>query len=176
MSQLELHRLNTGRQARVCTANRLLKQMLFKYQGHIGAYLVLGGVDITGPSLYEVHAHGSTTKMPYAVSGSGMLAAMSVLELGYRPNMEEEEAKKLVRDAIAGGIFNDMGSGSNVDLCVIKANDQVDYLRGFDVANKKGERKQRYEYKKGTTAVLNQSVKPVVVEETVRTVQAMETE
>ena len=32
------------------------------------------------------------------------------------------------RDAIASGIFNDMGSGSNVDLVVIKANDNVSYL------------------------------------------------
>ena len=31
-SQLELHRLNTGRRARVCTANRMLKQFLFRYQ------------------------------------------------------------------------------------------------------------------------------------------------
>lgn len=30
-SELELHRLNTGRVPRVCTANRLLKQMLFRY-------------------------------------------------------------------------------------------------------------------------------------------------
>jgi 20S proteasome subunit beta 2 len=29
-SELELHRLNTGRQPRVVTANRLLKQLLFR--------------------------------------------------------------------------------------------------------------------------------------------------
>ena len=60
-----------------------------------------------------------------------------------------------------------MGSGSNVDLCVIKANDQVQYLRGYDVANVKGERKQKYGYKKGTTAVIPESVvtRPIVVEE-----------
>ena len=29
-SQLELHRLNTGRQVRVVAANRLVKQMLFR--------------------------------------------------------------------------------------------------------------------------------------------------
>ena len=29
-SQLELHRLNTGRQVRVCVATRLLKQYLFR--------------------------------------------------------------------------------------------------------------------------------------------------
>ena len=50
-SQLELHRLNTGRQVRVVAANRLLRQYLFRYQGHVSAALVLGGVDINGPYL-----------------------------------------------------------------------------------------------------------------------------
>jgi len=48
---------------------------------------------------------------------------------------------KLVRDAIAAGIFNDLGSGSNVDICVI-TKDKVEYLRPYDEANQKG---QRYE-------------------------------
>ena len=39
--------------------------------------------------------------------------------------MSEEDGKQLVRDAIRAGIFNDMGSGSNVDLVVIKAKDDV---------------------------------------------------
>lgn len=58
-SNLELHRLQTGRQARVVTAMTMLKQMLFKYQGHIGAALVLGGFDINGPQLYTIAPHGS---------------------------------------------------------------------------------------------------------------------
>ena len=56
---------------------------------------------------------------------------------GWKKDMEEADAKQLVRDAIAAGIFNDMGSGSNVDLVVIKANDNVQYLRGYDEANQK---------------------------------------
>ena len=32
-SKLELHRLQTGREARVITGVTMLKQMLFKYQG-----------------------------------------------------------------------------------------------------------------------------------------------
>ena len=42
--------------------------------------------------------------------------------------MSEEEGKQLVRDAIRAGIFNDMGSGSNVDLAVIKAKDDVSFV------------------------------------------------
>ena len=87
-SQLELHRLNTGRQARVCVATRLLKQYLFRYQGYVGTYLVLGGVDVTGPHLATIHAHGSTDKTPYTAMGSGMLAAMSGLETRWKPDME----------------------------------------------------------------------------------------
>lgn len=50
-----------------------------------------------------------------------------------------EEAKTLVRDAIAAGIFCDLGSGSNVDLCVI-TKEGVQYLRGFDQPTQKGQR------------------------------------
>ena len=46
--------------------------------------------------------------------------------------VKEEDAKQLVRDAIASGIFNDMGSGSNVDLVVIKANDHVSRINNTD--------------------------------------------
>lgn len=55
-----------------------------------------------------------------------MLAATAVLENGWKPNMTEEAAKKLCRDAIAAGIINDMGSGSNVDLAIIKPNDHCE--------------------------------------------------
>lgn len=43
--------------------------------------------------------------------------------------------KDLVRRAIRAGIFNDLGSGSNVDICVIRANAQVDLLRNFETPN-----------------------------------------
>lgn len=138
-SQLELHRLNTGREVPVVTAMVLLKRMLFRYQGHISAALVLGGVDNSGAYIYQIHPHGSTDCLPYTTMGSGSLAAMSVFESRWKPDLNEEEGKKLVRDAIAGGVFNDLGSGSNIDLCIIKKG-STEYLRGYEYANKKGER------------------------------------
>jgi len=96
--------------------------------------------------------------------GSGSLAAMSVFESRWRPEMKLEDGKKLVRDAIAAGVFNDLGSGSNVDLCVITQSG-VDYIRPFDVANKKGVRQGRYLFNKGATAVLASQTIPLVVEE-----------
>ena len=52
---------------------------------------------------------------------------------------QEEEGKQLVCKAIRAGIFNDLGSGSNVDVCVI-TKDKVDYIRPYDEANLKGKR------------------------------------
>ncbi len=61
---------------------------MYRYQGHVSAALVLGGVDITGPSLYTIYPHGSTDKLPYVTMGSGSLAAMAIFESEYKQNME----------------------------------------------------------------------------------------
>lgn len=175
-SQLELHRLNTGRVVPVVTANMMLRQMLFRYQGHIGAALILGGYDNNGPHLYNIYPHGSSDNLPYCTMGSGSLAAMAIFESRWKPNMTEEEAKELVRDGVAAGVFNDLASGNNIDLCVIKKSG-VDFLRPYVVANEKGKRVNTYKYKKGTTVVLKQRVIPIVVEqETVKKVPAAEGE
>lgn len=61
--------------------------LIIRYQGYIGAALVLGGVDNTGPHLYSIHPHGSTDKLPYVTMGSGSLAAMAVFESYWKPGM-----------------------------------------------------------------------------------------
>jgi len=129
-SNVELHALSTGRPPRVVTCMTMLKQHLFRYQGHIGAYLVVAGVDPTGTHLFTVHAHGSTDKLPYVTMGSGSLAAMSVFESTWKPNLDREGAIALAAEAILAGIFNDLGSGSNVDVCVIERDQPTQLLRG----------------------------------------------
>jgi 20S proteasome subunit beta 2 len=152
-SQLELHAMSMNRQPRVVTAMTLLKQHLFKYQGHVGAYLIVGGVDPTGPHLMSIHAHGSTDKLPYTCLGSGSLAAMAIFETRWRKDMERDEAVELVADAIKSGIFNDLGSGSNVDVAVI-TKEGTEVFRGYEKPNERGVREERYLYKRGTTRVL----------------------
>lgn len=160
-SQLELHRLNSGRQVRIEAANRLLRQYLFRYQGHVSAALVLGGVDFNGPYLGTIAPHGSSDKLPYVSMGSGSLAAMAVFEERFKEDMTEEEAKELVADAIRSGIFNDLGSGSNVDLCVI-TKDKAEMIRPYHVANVKSEIQGNYKFKRGTTKVIRSHAKKVI--------------
>lgn len=135
----------------------MLKQYLFRYQGHIGAYLVVAGVDPTGVGLFTVHAHGSTDKLPYVTMGSGSLAAMSVFETKWKQNLTREEAVNLTSEAIQAGIFNDLGSGSNVDVCVITA-EKTTLLRNHIAPNEREQNQRSYKFKRGTTAVLNEKL------------------
>merc|ERR1712113_397418 len=141
-----------------------LSTMLFKYQGYVGCALVLGGVDVTGSHLYQIYPHGSTDKLPFTSMGSGSLAAMSVLETEYKEDLSVEDGKKLVAKAIRAGIFNDLGSGGNVDVCVI-TKDGGTILRNMEKPN---ERKFKAQYKgfpKGTTPVLKESILSLVTVE-----------
>lgn len=156
-SNIELHSLYTNRKPRVVTALTMLKQHLFRYQGHIGAYLVLGGYDCKGPHLFTIAAHGSSDKLPYVALGSGSLAAISVLETKYQPDLERHEAMELVKEAIEAGIFNDLGSGSNCDLVVIDEEKATPY-RGYSKPNERATKQSKYTYDRGTTAVLKEDI------------------
>lgn len=142
--QLELLKLATGTNARVVAAMTLLKRRLFQYQGHVSAALVLGGVDVTGPHLYTIYPHGSTDKLPFVTMGSGSLAAMSVFESRYRDEMDEEEASALVTDAISAGIWNDLGSGGNVDLCIIRKDQTHTMIYGHKQENDGAELRKKH--------------------------------
>ena len=159
-SRLNLHRLATQRESRIITAVSMLKSHLYRYRGHIGAYLVLGGVDCTGPHLYSIHAAGSVDSLPFLTLGSGSLAAMAIFEAQYRPNLTREDAMGLCHAAIRAGIFNDLGSGSNVDLCVITKGN-VEYLRNYEhAATRTYRRPEPYVFAPGTTAVLSTKTVP----------------
>lgn len=165
---LELHSMWQARQPRVITALTMLKQHLFKYQGHLGAYLICAGVDPSGAHLMSVQAHGSTDIGEYQSLGSGSLAAMAVLELNWRPDMSRDEAVKLCADAIEAGIWNDLGSGSNVDVCVLEVGKDAELLRNYLTPNVRAAKERSYKFTRGTTAVLRQSIRDIVdVEETV---------
>ncbi|CAG8473360.1 12770_t:CDS:2 [Ambispora gerdemannii] len=155
-SQLELHRLATGRETRVCTALTLVKQMLFKYQGHVSAALILGGYDVTGPRLLAVAPHGSTDKLPYLVMGSGSYAAIAILENRWKKDLERQEAIDLVQEAIEAGIFNDLGSGSDVNITIIEKG-KVDNIKGYARPNRREPKCRSYKFARGSTATLNLS-------------------
>ncbi|CAB9497749.1 beta type-7 [Seminavis robusta] len=170
-SQLELLRMDLhlphATSLRMKTAVTRISRLLFRYQGHVSAALILGGVDkAEGAQLYSIHPHGSSMRFAYTAMGSGSLAAISVLESAWEPDMEEADAVTLVQRAITAGIFNDLGSGSNCDICVIKNDGAVDYQRPSLTPNNTAPfraaitRSSRMDMKPGTTPILDSKFVP----------------
>jgi len=159
-SKLRLHQMATGRQCRVSTACTMLKQMLWRYGGNISAALILGGVDIDGSHLYTIYPHGSVDKLPFVTMGSGSLAAMSIFESEYKDGLTKDDAIALVVKAVAAGVFNDLGSGSNIDVTII-TRDSTEVRRNFVKPNERKQAPAVYYYPPGTTAVLSTKVVPI---------------
>jgi len=162
-SQMELLRMAMNRQPRVCTVVRRLSTMLFKYQGYVGCALVLGGVDVKGPHLYQIYPHGSTDYLPFTTMGSGSLCAMSILESEYKSGMTKEQGMALVQKAIRAGIFNDLGSGGNVDVCVIKKEGGTIH-RNIETPNPRKFKAQHKPFPMGITPVLKKDIWTLVKE------------
>jgi 20S proteasome subunit beta 2 len=158
--ELELHRLNTRSENRVQMAAGRLATHAFSYGGHIGTHLIVGGVDVKGPQLIECSSDGVFKASPYASTGSGSLAAMAILEVGYKEDMNQEEATALVVAAIEAGIYHDLGSGSNVDVALIKRG-KVEYLRNLKHDNFKVYSKpDGYQFREERVKVLETYVHP----------------
>jgi len=157
---LELHTLNTGSEVRVITAVTRMVNHLFRYGGHIGAYLIVGGNDITGSHLCYVSADGNTIWQPFLATGSGSMAAISILESGFKEGLTKEEGMKLVQAAIAGGVFHDMGSGQNIDICVMEKGKTPIYHRNLVKVHEKVPKKLPYTMQK--IIILKEEVKHIL--------------
>jgi 20S proteasome subunit beta 2 len=133
--------------ASVTAVLHYLRSQLRKSNGNLGVNLLVGGYDpLTSRALLAaIHPHGSIDIVSYSALGSGGLAAMGVLESRYptrRSRRRRQQRKQdstanadmssssscmmtvaegiqLAVDAVRAGIDNDLGSGSQVDVCVI---------------------------------------------------------
>ena len=78
------------------------------------------------------------------------------MESQYKENLTQDEAIKIVVAAIEGGIYHDLGSGSNVDVCIIKKG-KVEYMRNLKSDNYKiYEKPEGWQFKKDRVQVLNE--------------------
>ncbi len=99
---------------------QFLQRRLYEQQGTCQANLIVAGMDETGNGLLRaLHPHGSMDVVDYTALGSGGYAAMGILEDEYRPDMTLEEAMDVVIRSVQAGVRHDLGSGSQVDVCVL---------------------------------------------------------
>ena len=105
---------------------------------------IVGGVDIDGPKLYEINSDAVPRRLSYCSLGSGSPNAIAALEekleqlsLNITPTVVEVDVQSgldIVRRAVKAGILNDLGSGSHIDLCVIRKN-STEFWREHDAGS-----------------------------------------
>merc|ERR1712087_395834 len=84
------------------------------------------------------------------------MGAMAVFEKEYtrKEQISREQAMALVQKAIRSGIDNDLGSGSNVDLCVI-TKDGAEFMRNVFKTEIPHKKDTEYKFRRGTTTFLS---------------------
>jgi len=74
-----------------------------------------------------------------------------------------------VKAAISAGIFNDLCSGSNVDACIITAN-QTEMLRNVEMPNQRVNKERDYKFRRGTTAWKKEDIRKLIIDENVSSI------
>lgn len=109
-----------GRRMQVRALATLLSTYMFYYRWFpYQTQLLVGGVDDSGPHLFNVDPLGGVTEEKVISTGSGSPVALGVLEAEYREDLSIDEAVELAYKAVAVAIRRDIGSGDSIDVAYI---------------------------------------------------------
>ena len=118
----KLYNLEKGRPMPVAAAAMLVSNILFSNR-EVGAPLplqaLIGGMDRTGPHVYNLDPYGSLTEEKMVSTGSGSPFAYGVLEDRYKEDSTVAEMAPIVVKAVDSAMKRDVASGDNFDVAVI---------------------------------------------------------
>jgi proteasome beta subunit len=118
----KLYYLEKGRPMPVAAAAMLVSNILFSNRA-VGAPLplqaLIGGMDLTGPHVFNLDPYGSLTEEKMVSTGSGSPFAYGVLEDRYKENSTVAEMAPIVVKAVDSAMKRDVASGDNFDVAVI---------------------------------------------------------
>ena len=118
-----LYKLNNERLIPINAAARVLANLLFSARyAPLVAQVLIGGVDDTGPRVYEIDPFGSVTEEKCISTGSGSPIALGVLEDRYKEDVRIQDFAPVVIKAVKSAMKRDSASGDSFDVVVIDEN------------------------------------------------------
>ena len=116
----QLYKINMNRPIPVSSAARIIANLLFssRYMP-LSTQVLIGGVDDTGPHLFNLDPYGSLTEEKSVATGSGSPLAYGVLEDKYKEGMTIEELLPIIVKAVQSAMKRDVASGDNYNITVI---------------------------------------------------------
>jgi len=116
----KLYRINLNRPMPVNSAARLIANLLFSNRYvPLATQVLIGGVDETGPHVFNLDPFGSLNEEKSVATGSGSPIAYGVLEDKYREGMTVEELLPIIVKAVNAAMKRDVASGNNYNVTVI---------------------------------------------------------
>lgn len=121
--QARLYRLNKKTLMPIQAAARMTSNLLFSTRIYpLIVIALVGGVDESGPNVYNIDFFGSLSKEKYVSTGSGSLVAYGILESEYREDLKTEEMVKVAAEAVAAAIKRNAGTGDGINVTVVDKN------------------------------------------------------
>jgi len=115
-----LYRLNTGRRMPIASAARLISNVLFSSRlAPIITQVLVGGIDDTGPHIFNLDPFGSLTDEKCVATGSGSPIAYGVLEDEYKEDASIKGLLPVVVRAVDSAMKRDSASGDSFDVAII---------------------------------------------------------
>ena len=116
----QLYRINMNRPMPVSAAARLVANLLFSTRYvPLSTQILVGGVDDTGPHVYNLDPYGSLTEEKSVSTGSGSPIAYGILEDQYREGMTIQQLLPTIAKAVNAAMKRDVGSGNSYNIITI---------------------------------------------------------
>ncbi len=116
----QLYKINLNRPMPVNSAARLTANLLFSARYvPLATQVLIGGIDETGPHVFNLDPFGSLTEEKFVSTGSGSPIAYGVLEDKYREDMSVKELLPTIVKAVNAAMKRDIASGNSYNVIVI---------------------------------------------------------
>ena len=119
----KLYRIKMNRPMPVSAAARLVANLLFSNRYvPLATQVLVGGVDSTGPHVFNLDPYGSLTEEKFVSTGSGSPLAYGILEDQFKEDRAIEEMLPVIVKAVNAAMKRDIASGDSYNVTVIDSN------------------------------------------------------
>ncbi len=123
IANTQLYKLEVGRPIPVSSAARLVANLLFSARYvPFQTQVLLGGVDDTGPHVYNMDLFGSLQEEKMVSTGSGSPVAYGILEDKFKEDADVKQNLPVIVKAVNAAMKRDAASGDSFNVSVIDEN------------------------------------------------------
>ena len=120
IANAQLYKINMNRRMPIPAAARMVANLLFQNRYiPLATQVLVGGVDDSGPHVYNIDPYGSLTDEKMTSTGSGSPVALGVLEDKFQEGKTIEEILPIIARAVNAAMKRDVASGNNYNIIVI---------------------------------------------------------